>query len=164
MNITLVFAESINHVIGLNDSIPWYYSEDLKHFKEVTNNHAIIMGYGTWESLPHKPLPDRLNIVVSKNHHNDVKDDSVWCKTIKEAVEVAKTYAMKNNQDEIFIIGGENIFAQTLDIATKAKISRINLEIEGDKFAPDLEAKGWHILHEEKCPEVPDLRFIEFAK
>ncbi len=115
-------------VIGKKGSLPWYIPQELKRFKEVTMGHSIIMGRKTHESIG-KPLPGRTNIVIT--HEPDYK--ALGCIVVHSLDEALK----EAQDDEIFVIGGGEIYKQALPLATKLYLTYIDKEIEGDVFFPD---------------------------
>ena len=140
--ITIVVAMGKNREIGKNNQLLWHLSKDLKHFKDLTSGHPIIMGRKTYESIG-KPLPNRTNIVISK------KDD--WFEegilivgSVKEAVKFAKKI-----DEEVFIIGGGNIYEQTIDLADKLEVTLVDAELEADTFFPKINEKIWRKIGEE---------------
>ncbi|MCF0207757.1 MAG: dihydrofolate reductase, partial [Bacteroidales bacterium] len=108
LTITLLVAIAENGVIGVNNSLPWHISDDLKRFKAITTGHSIIMGRKTYESFPKRPLPNRKNIVLS-NSCKEIEGAFV-AKDINEALKLC-------DSQEVFIIGGATIYEQFIDIA-----------------------------------------------
>lgn len=94
--------------IGKDGKIPWHIPDDLKHFSETTSNGIVIMGRKTWDSLPIKPLPNRVNIVISRNPQTDAH---YTCKNLDEALQLAKTV---KGMKKVFVIGGENLYREAL--------------------------------------------------
>lgn len=140
--ITIIAAIGNNNVLGKDNQLLWHLPKDLKHFKSLTENHPIIMGRKTYESLG-KPLPNRTNIVVSRR--NDWMQEGVLIVSkIKEAVKFAK----KINEN-IFIIGGGNIYQQTMDLADRLEITKIEADFLADTFFPKIDSKIWQKTHEE---------------
>lgn len=133
--ISLMVAHDPNFVMGVNNDLPWYIPEDLKYFKETTMGKAMIMGRKTYESIG-KPLPGRLNIVLTRNETFQA-EGVVVVHTLDEAIEKAREYA-----DEVMVIGGAEIFKMSLDIADRLYITEIHETFEGDTFFPTY-AKGW---------------------
>ena len=109
MNISIIVAMSKNRVIGKNNTMPWHLSDDLKNFKSVTTGKTVIMGRLTYESIG-KPLPNRKNIVLSRNLKNS---DVIVLDKLEHAIEESK------EENEIFIIGGQDIYNQTIEMASK---------------------------------------------
>jgi len=117
-----------NRVIGKDNEMPWHLSDDLKNFKKLTLGKTVIMGRLTYDSIG-KPLPKRRNIVLSRS----LKDEKVNVfSNVEEALEET------SSEEEVFIIGGQDIYSQTIKKATKLYITMIDSEIEGDKFFPIL--------------------------
>ncbi len=130
-DVSVVVAVSRNGVIGAHGKLPWYLSQDLKHFKAITMGKPIIMGRKTWQSLPKKPLPGRANIVVTRDR-NFRAGGAIVAHSFDEAL--AKARATK--PDEIMVIGGEAIFAAALPFATRVYLTAIERDYEGDARMP----------------------------
>ena len=145
--IAIIVGMTKNRVIGKNNSLPWHIPEDLKNFKEITINNTIIMGRKTWESIPEKfrPLPNRNNIVISRNLSVAGID---ICPSVEEALEKAKSY-----QKEIFIIGGTSIYEQFLHLANKMYISYLKKEYSGDTYFPNFNKENWKIIERKDFAE-----------
>ncbi|WP_369369893.1 dihydrofolate reductase [Promicromonospora sp. Populi] len=125
-------------VIGAGGDIPWRVPEDFAHFKRTTSGHPVVMGRLTWESLPKRPLPGRTNVVVSSRGREGVPDaggDVVAVGSIGEALEIA---ANAPGGDEIWVMGGSQIYNEALPIADVLEVSEINTELDGDVFAPEI--------------------------
>ena len=135
--ITIIAALTKNNVIGKDNKLLWHLPDDLKNFKRLTTNNTIIMGRKTFESIG-KPLPNRHNIVISRSMQK--KDGIEVHATIEQALESAQ----KLNK-EIFIIGGAEIYKQTLKHADKMILSHVDMEMEGDAFFPEFNKKDWDI-------------------
>ena len=127
--ISLICAMAKQRVIGYNNQMPWHLPADLKHFKATTMGKPIIMGRKTFESIG-KALPGRRNLVVSRNKDFHAKDADV-VSSIDEAL------SLLSDVDEIMVIGGANIYQQTLAMAQRLYLTFIDLEVEGDAFFPD---------------------------
>ena len=139
--INIIAAVSKNGVIGSNGKIPWNIPEDMKFFKKMTTGNVVIMGRKTFESIG-KALPERFNIVVSSSKESF--QGAVSSKSFKQAVTLAKTYAKENNC-EIFIIGGETIYRQGLEYADRLYITRVDGNFDGDACFPHFENLKEHI-------------------
>lgn len=137
--ISLVVARDRNGAIGKGNEIPWYAPEDLQFFKRETLGGAIIMGRNTWDSLPFKPLKDRLNIVVtSKGCSADLT-----CVSVAEAVEIAYAQGYRR----VYGIGGAGIYREMIDIADRMLITEVDLTVEeADTHFPDFDDAQWHVL------------------
>jgi len=129
MDIHLIWAQDVNGGIGKNGQLPWHLSEDLKNFKKITLNTTIIMGRKTWNSLPFKPLPDRRNIVLSKNK---IKDVEVY-HTFDECINALE----KDSISKIFVIGGASIYKLFFKNASHLHITFTNIKSHDlDTFFP----------------------------
>jgi dihydrofolate reductase len=117
MKISIVVAASENLVIGYKNALPWHISEDLKHFKQITINHSVVMGRKTFESIG-KPLKERRNIVISRDGTLKIEGAEV-VNSLDEAIHRTK------NENEIFIIGGEQIYKIAMPIATHMHITKV---------------------------------------
>ena len=127
---------SKNRVIGKDNDMPWHLSDDLKNFKKVTMGSTIIMGRLTYESIG-KPLPKRKNIVLSRK----LKDPNLLVfDNLDNALSTLK------DEREIFIIGGEDIYCQTVNRANKIYLTTINEDLEGDKYFPKIKFSNWSII------------------
>lgn len=138
MNISLIAAISKNRVIGLNNKLPWKLKNDLKWFKYHTFNKTIIMGNRTYKSIK-KPLPNRLNIVLSRKKNKKNKK-IIYAKSMKEAINFS------NKKKEIMIIGGEEIYKLFIGKANKIYLTHVEIELKGDAFFPYYENKKWKTI------------------
>jgi dihydrofolate reductase len=128
--VSLIAAVSKNGVIGVDNKLPWYIPQDLKRFKELTTNNVVIMGRKTYESIG-KPLPNRLNIVVSRNKDLEI-DGCLVVDSISKAIKKA------GSDKEIFIIGGGEIYRKSIKFADEIYLTRIDTIHEGDTTFPEL--------------------------
>ncbi len=119
-------------VIGSNGKIPWHIPEDFKRFKALTMGHVIIMGRKTYESIG-KPLPGRINIIISRNPDFKAPTECIIAHSLTEALEVAR----KIEKDEIFIIGGQSVYEEALPLADKLYLTLVETKVGGDTFFPD---------------------------
>lgn len=131
----LIVACDRGGVIGKDGKLPWHLPEDLKHFKEVTFGKPVIMGRKTWESLP-KALPGRLNIVITRQA-DYVAEGATVVSSVDEALEVTK------DAEDVFVIGGSEIYRQTIDRVSVAHITVVNADFEGDAFFTALDEADW---------------------
>lgn len=126
--VNIIVARSKNNIIGNKGMIPWHIPEDLQYFKRLTTNHVVIMGKNTYESIK-KPLPNRINIIVSTSMSNRNKNDLIVETSLPNAINYAKeNYPEK----EIFLIGGYGIYKEGIQYANKLYITEIDKEVEGD--------------------------------
>jgi dihydrofolate reductase len=141
--ITLIVAMGKNREIGKENQLLWHLPKDLKHFKELTSGHPIIMGRKTYESIG-KPLPNRTNIVISRK--NDWFEEGILIVgSIKEAVKFAKKI-----DEEVFVIGGGNIYEQTIDLADKLEVTLVDAVLDADTFFSKINEKVWQKTNEER--------------
>ncbi len=139
MQVNLIWAQARDRVIGKNGSMPWHLREDLAHFKRTTLGCPVIMGRKTWDSLPVKfrPLPDRANIVLTRQ--TDWHEKGV---SPKENMDSALLFCeqMTPQPEAVWVIGGAQIYAQALPLASKIVVTEIDAAFAGDAFAPVLGA------------------------
>lgn len=136
--IALVAAVSENNCIGKSGTLPWYIPEDLKRFKQITTGHTVLMGRKTWESIPEKfrPLPNRKNIVITRNLVYPVPEGVVLYHSVEEA--------LQNEQGDIMVIGGAEIYAQSIAHADTLYITHIQTFIkDGTAFFPTIDRTIW---------------------
>lgn len=144
VKLSLIVAMAENHVIGVNNEIPWYIPEDLKYFKSVTIGKPCIMGRKTFESILNhlgKPLPGRTSVVVSKSGFSH--EGAVVVETIEDAIAQAKVIAINDGANEVMVIGGAQIYAQTLALADRLYLTKIHEKYDGDAHFPDFEEQDW---------------------
>ena len=131
MKLHLIFARAANGVIGRDNTLPWHLPEDMAHFKRTTLGCPVIMGRKTWDSLPPKfrPLPGRLNVVVTRQA--DWQADGALC-----AHSLPEAMALCPADSEAWVIGGAEIYAQALPLASTAVVTDIEASYDGDAYAP----------------------------
>jgi dihydrofolate reductase len=133
--LTLIAAVAQNGIIGRDNKLPWRLSEDLKHFKALTMGHPMIMGRKTWESLPGM-LPGRMHIVVTRNPAYHAEGAAV-ASSLHAAVTAA------GEVDEVFVIGGAELYAQAFEFADRMQLTEIAANFEGDAYFPDWNRTAW---------------------
>ncbi len=138
MSLSLIAGISKNNCIGKNGQLPWDIPEDLKHFREVTAGKTVLMGRKTWESLPEKfrPLPKRTNIIITRQTDYPVPAGVKVYATIDEATSA-------HPSEEIMVIGGAEIYRQTIDIADTLYMTHIDQTVDGDAFFPTINLTIW---------------------
>lgn len=156
--ISIIVAMSKNRVIGVKNSLPWHISEDLKRFKRLTTGYPIIMGRKTFESIG-KPLPERRNIVISRNQNLKVQDVEV-VKSIEDALKIC------SSENLIYIIGGEQIYNLAMPYANNIHLTEVNKEVEGDAFFPEFDKKEWKEIARENSKDFNDTSysFVEYIR
>jgi len=136
--ISIVVAHDDCNGIGKDNKLPWNCPDDLRFFKKLTTGHTVVMGYNTWVSLPVKPLPNRLNMIVSANHHVIEDETHPLDVLMIGSMELFKQYITNCKVEDMFIIGGAQIYKQALemDIVDKMYITRIKGNYNCDTFFP----------------------------
>jgi dihydrofolate reductase len=140
MNISIIVAVGSNRAIGKNNSLIWHLPADMKFFKEKTTGHCIITGRKNYESIPEKfrPLPNRTNIIVTRQANYNAPG-AIITSSLQEAIEKAKQIS----DQEIFIIGGGDIFRQSLHLTDTIYLTEIDQAFDADVFFPELDAHDW---------------------
>lgn len=144
MKISIVVATNLNDVIGSNNQIPWKSREDLRHFKQLTTGHFILMGRKTFESIG-KALPDRTNIVLSR----DENFSPAGCQVFNN-IEDAIKFTEEKKQQELFVIGGEQIYNETLPQSSNIYQTLVLSKESGDSFFPKLDEEEWKEVSKEE--------------
>ncbi|ROH97417.1 dihydrofolate reductase [Chryseobacterium daecheongense] len=153
--VTIVVAMGEKNEIGSNNQLLWHLPKDLKHFKDLTSGHPVIMGRKTYESIG-KPLPNRTNIVISRQK-DWFEEGILIVGSIKEAVKFARKI-----DEEVFIIGGGNIYEQTMDITDKLEVTLVKADLEADTFFPEIDNKIW-MKTQEVCHEKDEKNPYDFC-
>lgn len=141
MNLTLIAAMSQNRVIGRNNDLAWHLPNDLKHFKELTRGHHVIMGRKTYESMG-RPLPGRTNIIVT--NQSDYK--AIGCIVVNNLMDAIRK---AENDSQPYIIGGGKIYEQALPLADTLELTLIHADVEGDTYFPEIDTNKWQIVAKE---------------
>lgn len=148
MRLSAIVAMASNRVIGAGNQLPWRLSADLARFKKLTMGHTLVMGRKTYESIG-RPLPGRTFIVVTRQQ--DYAPQGV---TVAHSVDEALSLAGARGDDEVFIAGGADLYAQTLERWNRLYLTRIAREFPGDTYFPDVDLSGWRLLEDEQHPEA----------
>lgn len=149
--ISIIVAMAKNRAIGKGGDLIWHLSNDLKHFKEVTSGHTVIMGYKTYMSLPNqKPLPKRRNIIIS-TRLNEAPEGFELASSVLDAMK------MVFNEEEVFIIGGGMIYEQFLPMADKLYLTRIDKDFEADTFFPIINFSNYDLIDLKVIDEDPQI-------
>ena len=142
MRISCIVAADESNGIGKNNQLLCHLPADLKYFKTLTTHHAILMGRKTFESIG-KPLPNRTNIIISRSELNI---EGTYCfKSIDEGISFAKS----QNEAELFIIGGDSIYQQSMDILDTVYLTRIHHSFDADAFFPAIQEEYWQLNQNE---------------
>lgn len=135
-----IVAIAKNYAIGRDGKLPWHYSADLKFFKETTTGNAVVMGANTWRSIG-KPLPNRLNIVLSRSGNIETPDDVVKLNDKQAVIDLAK-----KTKGDIFIIGGAQVYRELADVIDKWIVTEISITVDdADTFMPEDFLEGFEI-------------------
>ncbi len=146
MTLSVIVAAAENGVIGREGGLPWRLSADLKRFKRITMGHPMVMGRKTWESIG-RPLPGRTSIVVSRQDGYDPGVAGVL--TAADLDGALKLAAAAPGGEEVFVIGGAQLYAAALPRADKLYLTRVHAEVEGDVFLPEVDWAAWRVVVEE---------------
>ncbi len=160
MTISIIVAFDERRLIGNNNQLPWHLPADLKHFKSITMGHTMIMGRKTFESIG-KPLPGRVSIIISRQLHYSIAGCQVYS-SLDSAIEAC------SHLDEVFFIGGSQIFKAALPRASKLYITKIHHTFEGDTFFPEIDYNEWTETSSERHPADEknpwDYSYINYQK
>ena len=144
-NLNMIVAVGNNYEIGRKNELLCHLPNDLKHFKEITSGHTVIMGENTYLSLPHKPLPGRKNIVVTLN------EMQVYAACYM-AYSIDQALALSKNDEKVFVMGGASIYRQMLPMTSVLYLTRIHADFpDADAFFPALNLLEWNLQEEIKC-------------
>jgi len=145
-HISIIVAIASNYAIGKDNDLLWHISKDLKRFKEITKNHYIIMGKRTYYSLPVRPLPNRVSMILTDVIGESI-DNCVIAYSIEDAIE------KMDSDKENFIIGGGSIYKQFMPLANKLYITRVHKDFEADTFFPEISEKKWELTSSENIDD-----------
>ena len=148
-------ARARNGVIGRGDILPWRLGADMRRFRALTLGKPVIMGRKTWESLPRRPLPGRLNIVLTRQPEYEAMG-AIVCADFAEALEIAREQAAEDGVAEVCVIGGADLFALASRRAQRAYLTEVDGNPEGDVVMPPLDETGWREVSREAIPAGPD--------
>ena len=160
--LTIIVAAGEDNAIGKDNDLIWHLSNDLKRFKTLTNGHHIIMGRKTFESFP-KPLPNRIHVVITRQKDYKAPDGVIIVNSLVEAIEKTKS------DDQPFIIGGGEIYAQAIDKANLLELTRVHATFEGaDTFFPEINKSNWreinNVFHKKDDKHKYEFSFITYEK
>jgi dihydrofolate reductase len=150
-HLSIIVAVARNHVIGANNTLPWHLPEDLKRFRALTTGHHIIMGRKTYESL-NRLLPDRTTVIVTRNPDYKVPG-ALIASSLQQAIQLC------GDDEEVFLIGGAELYRDGLKLADKLYITEIDAAFEGDAFFPELDKTKWQEISREQHNSAQGLNF-----
>jgi dihydrofolate reductase len=146
-----------NGVIGDSNDLPWYLPEDLKHFRQITMGHTVLMGRKTYDSIIKrlgKPLPGRINVVITRQENFHAEPGVLVFHSLEQALDALK-------KDDIYIIGGAQIFASALPFAEKMYITHVHKNYKGDVYFPEIDWQQWTMLDQEPHQEFIFASYIK---
>ena len=149
MTVSLIAALTQNHVIGKSNGLPWHLPDDMKYFMQTTKLHHVIMGRKNYDSIPEKfrPLPNRINIVVTRQKHFNALDCQV-VHSLEEGLAIAK----KAEEKEVFIIGGSEIYQAGMPMTQRMYLTEIQTTVPGDTYFPDFDRTQWNEVFRKPHP------------
>jgi dihydrofolate reductase len=153
VRIVLVAAIADNGVIGRDNALPWRLSSDLKRFKALTIGKPVVMGRKTYLSIG-KPLPERTNIVVSRDE-SFAPPGVLVARSLEAALAAARDDAARRGVDEIAVIGGTDIFVQTMPLADRLEITHVHARPAGDTYFPPIDEARWRVIARSEHPAGP---------
>jgi len=159
--VCLVAARGRNGVIGADGDLPWRLSSDMKLFRDTTRGKPVIMGRKTWESLPRRPLPGRLNIVITRQSGYQAEGATV-AGNLGDALAAAFARANEDRVDEVCVIGGAQIYMAALELADRLYLTDVDAAPDGDTRFPEIDETGWTEVRREAHPagEGDDHAFV----
>lgn len=160
MSLSIIVAMARNRTIGINNTLPWRCPEDLKHFKALTMGHHMIMGRKTFDSIG-KPLPGRTTVVVTRDRHLKIEGCLV-AHSLQDAIKLCA------KDSETFIVGGADIYAQSLALADTLYITEMQQDAEGDVHFPEVDKDRWSEIsrevHNQETPQPLEYHFATYRK
>ena len=143
--ITLIAAAAENNALGKNNDLIWHLPDDFKRFKAITSGHYIIMGRKTFESFP-KPLPNRTHVIITRQKNYN-PENCIVVTSLEKAIEICP------KDEDVFVIGGGEIYQQSIAIADKIELTRVHSTFEADTFFPEIDTTIWELVQEEFHPK-----------
>lgn len=143
--ITLIAAAAENNALGKNNDLIWHLPDDFKRFKAITSGHYIIMGRKTFESFP-KPLPNRTHVIITRQKNYN-PENCIVVNSLEKAIEICP------KDEDLFVIGGGEIYQQSIAIADKIELTRVHSTFEADTFFPEIDNTIWELVQEEFHPK-----------
>lgn len=142
MSITLIAAVTNNSVIGKDNDLVWRNPEDMKHFRELTTGHTVLMGRKSWESIPEKyrPLPKRLNVVITRQANYALPQGVRVYSSVQQAL------TQLNADGDVYVIGGGEIYAAAMPFADTLEITHVDIDAEGTVYFPPIDPLLWEIV------------------
>ena len=161
IKLSSIAAMAENHVIGKDNRLLWHIPEDFQHFKRTTMGKPMIMGRKTFESLP-GALKGRTHIVISRSGFEH--PDAETAPSLEAAIEMARGIAQNDNQDEVFIIGGGEIYKQSMDMIDRLYLTIVHQDYDGDTQFPEFDRNDWITVSEEQHEGDPAFTFCTLER
>lgn len=149
---TIIAAAAENDALGKDNGLVWHLPDDFKRFKALTSNHYIIMGRKTFESLD-KPLPNRTHVIITRQKDYEAPEGCLVVSSIKKAMAICP------EEGNHFIIGGGQIYQESIDFADKVELTRVHTEVEADTFFPKIEEDKWLLINSVHHPKDEKHKF-----
>lgn len=149
--ITLIAAAAENNALGKDNQLIWHLPDDFKRFKEITSSHYIVMGRKTFESFP-KPLPNRTHVIITRQKEF-LAEGCIVVNSIEKAIEACP------KEEEVFVIGGAEIYRQSIGFADKIELTRVHDTFEADAYFPEINLNQWVLVFEEYHPKDEKHKF-----
>jgi dihydrofolate reductase len=157
MIISLIAALSENRVIGREQGLPWHIPTDLKRFRKITSGHPVVMGRKTFDSVG-KPLPNRINVVISRNLNLQIAGVQVVA-SLDDALRL-----FENTDEEVFVLGGGEIFNQAIGRADRLYLTKIHRAFDGDTYFPEFDLKEFELTFDEFHEEAVPFSFLDYKR
>jgi dihydrofolate reductase len=158
--ISLIVAMAKNRTIGVNNTLPWRCPEDLKHFKALTMGHHMIMGRKTFDSIG-KALPGRTTVIVTRNNNLSI-DGCVIAHSLQDAMNAC------TGDEEIFIVGGAELYRLSLDLVNKLYVTEIQQDVQGDAQFPEFDNSKWQetsrVIRKQESPQPLSYHFVTYTR
>ncbi|XXF76784.1 dihydrofolate reductase [Myxococcaceae bacterium GXIMD 01537] len=148
MRLSAIVAMASNRVIGVGNALPWRLPADLKRFKQLTMGHTLVLGRKTYESIG-RPLPGRAMVVLTRQ-------PGYAPEGVKVAHSLEEALALARGDSEVFIAGGADLYAQTMERLDRLYLTRIERDVPGDCFFPEVDLSAWRLIEEEHHPAATD--------
>lgn len=157
MKTVIIAALSKNRVIGRNNTIPWHYPADMKHFRRTTKGHPVVAGRKTYESFKIRPLPGRLNFILTRNPDYTSDEGVIICQDLDQVVATVK----ERSAEKLFILGGAEIYNLALPLTDEMILTHLPIEVEGDAYFPQWDEAEWEVAEERR---EEDLVFATYRR
>ena len=157
MKTVIIAALSKNRVIGRNNTIPWHYPADMKHFRRTTKGHPVVAGRKTYESFKIRPLLGRLNFILTRNPDYTSDEGVIICQDLDQVVATVK----ERSAEKLFILGGAEIYNLALPLTDEMILTHLPIEVEGDAYFPQWDEAEWEVAEERR---EEDLVFATYRR